>query len=145
MEEEDYEERETAWRQPCFTPAFPTEAVLGICLWEGEAKVCGALGETAAERGTLPWGTVPLLPAPSLPLRGRTEAEGSGVQLCKALAEGCKASCRRICIPSALNRKWQRLPEGTPPIPSPGAAERSWQGTMPRGWAYGQGPSHAAT
>lgn len=128
MEEEDYEERETAWRQPCFTPAFPTEAVLGICPWEGEAEVCGALGETAAERGTLPWGTAPLLPALFLPLCSRTEVQGSGAEL-------CTVSCGWICLPSALNRKRQRLPEGTPPIPSSGAAEQSWQATMPQEWA----------
>lgn len=42
VEEGDYKARETAWEQPCFTPSFPTEAVLGIWWWEGEPEICGA-------------------------------------------------------------------------------------------------------
>lgn len=92
VEEEDYQEREIAWKQPCFTPSFPTEAVLGICLWEGEAKVCGAQGETAAEEGTfcsvgLPCAATATRGAPS------RQGRGSGVRLCEVLAKGCNPLC----------------------------------------------------
>lgn len=80
VEEEDYKEREPAWKQPWFTPSLPTEAVLGICLWEGEGKACGAQGETA--KGTLcPMG---LLWAPTT-----TPAAGLQAQLCRASDKGC--------------------------------------------------------
>lgn len=90
VEEEDYEEREIAWKQPCFTPSFPTEAVLGICLWEGEAKACGAQGETAAEEGTC-CSAAPC--APTAPLAPSRQRGGCGVRPCKARAKGCNPFC----------------------------------------------------
>lgn len=51
-EEEDYEKRE---KQPgnslALQPHFSQKLSLESCLWEGEAKVCGAQEETAAEKG----------------------------------------------------------------------------------------------
>lgn len=72
------------------------------------------------------WGC-PALPLPSLLLQDRVEEQDSRVWLCKALPKGCNPFCWWICISHPLNWKWKQLLEGTPPIPSSGAADRSWQ------------------
>lgn len=55
VEEEDYDEREIAWKQPWFTPSFPTEAVLGICLWEGVQSLWGPGRNCCCNGDCAPW------------------------------------------------------------------------------------------
>ena len=131
VEEEDYDEREIAWKQPWFTPSFPTEAVLGICLWEGDQSLWGPGRNCCCNGDCAPWAAQHSSTIP-IPLQ---QGRGTGlcVRLGKALAEGWSTS-QRCTASLVLELKKEAAPEGTAPIP-----EQRWQGCSAPEWACGQG------